>query len=124
VLDGYQELLDRRRAYAARLRERLEPLGYRFQEGCQRSPWQFVPVLAPSPDVRERALAVARQRGIELRSYFDPPLDEMPAFDRIAAVSDLSNTAWLARRSLSLPMADLDSVDAVTAISGCLESAL
>jgi dTDP-4-amino-4,6-dideoxygalactose transaminase len=123
VLDGYPGVLERRRAYAARLRRRLEPLGYVFQEGCARSPWQFVPTLAPSPEARDAALSGGGEAGIELRSYFDPPLTEMPAFSRFAVAGGLEATEWLAARSVSLPMALQDPDDAIDSIERCLAGA-
>ena len=123
VLEGYGHVLERRRAHAAELRARLEPLGYEFQQGCERSPWQFVPVLAPSPGVRDAALAAAAADGIELRSYFDPPLSEMPAFAGAARAGSLETTEWLAARALSLPMATAWPADTIPRIASCLEEA-
>jgi dTDP-4-amino-4,6-dideoxygalactose transaminase len=106
VLDRYDALLHRRRLVAARYREALEPLGWRFQAGAARSTVQFVPVLAPSPAAREDALQLASENGIELRTYFDPPLHQMPAFAGAEQAGSLSGTSFLSERALSLPMAD------------------
>jgi dTDP-4-amino-4,6-dideoxygalactose transaminase len=73
--------------------------------------------------VRDAALETACARGIELRSYFDPPLSEMPAFRRVASADSLATTARLAERALSLPMANDLPADVIAAIASCLEDA-
>jgi dTDP-4-amino-4,6-dideoxygalactose transaminase len=104
VLDRFEDVLSARRARAERMREELEPAGYRFQAGARNSTWQFVPVLAPSADVRETALARAVAQQIEIRSYH-APLHELPAFAG-SSTAMLTVTEDLARRSLSLPLAN------------------
>jgi dTDP-4-amino-4,6-dideoxygalactose transaminase len=104
VLDGYDDVLRARRERAERLRGELEPSGYTFQAGARGSTWQFVPVLAPSAEVRDAALASAAEQEIEIRSYH-APLHEIPAFAGFAQ-APLAVTAELASRTLSLPLAN------------------
>lgn len=105
VLDRYHLTLQERRRRAALVRAGLEPFGWRFQLGAAGSTVQFVPALAPSAEVRDRVLAAAAEAGIELRTYFDPPLHQEAAFAG-AAAGPLPVTEELARRVVSLPMAD------------------
>jgi dTDP-4-amino-4,6-dideoxygalactose transaminase len=123
VLDSYDNVLAARRASAERMLAALASHGYVRQGGAEGAAWQFVPVLAPSPDVRAAALERAQRHGIELRSYFSVPLHRMPAFASTLVASDLRHTQELAARVLSLPMAnDLSEGDA-EAIVACLIAA-
>jgi dTDP-4-amino-4,6-dideoxygalactose transaminase len=120
ALDRLPDVLAGRRRAAARLREALEPLGCTFQAGCEGSPWQFVPVLAPTPAARDAVVAAAAD-DVELRTYFDPPLHRLGALADAPVHGSLATTDDLARRILSLPMAndltdaELDSIVAVVA---------
>ena len=120
VLDTYREILAARRASAERILAALEPHGYTRQRGAEGSPWQFVPVLAPSGDVRDAALERARHDEIEMRSYFSVPLHRMSAFASLEVAGDLRVTEELAARVLSLPMANDLAESAVDAIAACL----
>jgi dTDP-4-amino-4,6-dideoxygalactose transaminase len=112
VLDGYDDVLERRRARAERILQAIEPHGYRSQAGTDNAVWQFVPVLAPSPAAREAAIELAAQEAVELRSYYAVPLHRMPAFSSTPIAGDLRCTEYLAERTLSLPMAnDLGASD-------------
>jgi dTDP-4-amino-4,6-dideoxygalactose transaminase len=123
VLDTYPDVVARRRASADRMLLALEPHGYRGQSGASGAVWQFVPVLAPTPAVRARALAVANDKEIEVRSYYSTPLHRMPAFASFPIAGGLSTTDWLAAHALSLPMAnDLSDAD-IEAITDCLVAA-
>jgi dTDP-4-amino-4,6-dideoxygalactose transaminase len=106
VLDGYDEVLAHRRACARRMLDGLEAHGYERQSGTEGAPWQFVPVLAPSPAVRAAALEAARRHDIEVRTYFSVPLHRMPAFASVPSAGGLPCTDDLAERALSLPMAN------------------
>jgi dTDP-4-amino-4,6-dideoxygalactose transaminase len=111
VLDRFDDVLRARRLCAERLRGGLEEAGYRFQAGAHRSAWQFVPVLAPSAEIRDAVLALARQENIEIRSYHSP-LHLVPALAARQARETLPVTEDLARRTLSLPLAnDLEQRD-------------
>ena len=105
VLDRFDAILAARRTRAERMRHELEPAGYRFQAGSRSSAWQFVPVLAPNPEVREEVLADARRQAIEIRTYH-PPLHRMPVFASHPSHGELTATDELAARSLSLPLAN------------------
>jgi dTDP-4-amino-4,6-dideoxygalactose transaminase len=123
VLDGYDRVLGARRERARRMLAALAEFGYRGQEGADGATFQFVPVLAPTTAVRDRAMRSAAAQEIELRSYFSVPLHRMPAFKSVASAAPLKDTEALAARVLSLPMANDLSEDAVEAIVRCLISA-
>lgn len=121
VLDRFEDVLSARRARAEQMRAQLEPAGYRFQAGAQRSTWQFVPVLAPSADVHDTVLAQASAQQVEIRSYH-APLHELPAFAGSSSAA-LTVTEDLARRSLSLPLAnDLSEPEVERIVALLLES--
>jgi dTDP-4-amino-4,6-dideoxygalactose transaminase len=106
VLDGFEGIVNARRAAADDLLEALEPHGF-LRQRCDGTPaWQFVPVLAPSSADRDRAHARATAAGVELRTYFSVPLHRMPAFEDIRHAGPLETTDELAARILSLPMAN------------------
>lgn len=121
VLDGYHDVLARRRASAERMLAALAPSGFRAQAGIEGAAWQFVPVLAPSAAMRTAALETARQDEIELRTYFSHPLHRMPAFASVAVEGELTCTDDLASRVLSLPMAnDLSVADGEAIVSSLI----
>lgn len=104
VLDDFDDVLARRRDAAAMLRDAADR-SLAWQAGCERSTWQFVPVL--HPDVATRADTTHRARDrVETRAYY-LPLHRMPAFEG-AYVADggLAVTEALAERLLCLPMAN------------------
>jgi dTDP-4-amino-4,6-dideoxygalactose transaminase len=110
VLDRFDHVLDARRSRAARFRSELERAGYRFQVGATLSSWQFIPVMAPSADMRDMVLARSQERRIEIRSYH-APLHLRPVF-ATSPERELPVTEELARRALSLPLAnDLSDSD-------------
>jgi len=120
VLDGYHNVVERRRARALGIMQAIEPHGYRSQAGTENAVWQFVPVLAPSPAAREAAIELAAQEAVELRSYYAVPLHRMPAFSATPIAGELRCTEHLAERTLALPMAnDLGASD-VDLIVDCL----
>lgn len=106
VLDGYDDVLERRRSLARRIQRPLEKVDFSFQPGSERSTWQFIPTLAPSGEARDAVLAHAARAGVELRTYFAPPLDESPPFASSQRLNSLPVTKDLARRILSLPLAN------------------
>ena len=124
VLDRYDEVLADRRAAAAEILDGLAAHGYAWQAGTAGAAWQFVPVLAPSPRVRDAALALALERGIELRTYFSVPLHRMPAFASVPVAGSLRRTEDLAARALSLPMANDQSAAERDEIVSCLVAAV
>ena len=109
-LDDLDGALAARRERALHLQSLL-PAGFERQLGHEQGTWQFVPVAAPDAETRERVLAAAAQRGIALRTYYEP-LHAMPAFSAYEQSDRLGVTADLGRRILSLPMAvDLDETE-------------
>ena len=112
VLDRYDEILARRRAHAADLRERLAGAELTFQPTAGQPTWQFVPAAAASPEARAAILDAAVDADVELRAYFDQPLHTMPGFAHAERHGDLPVTRDLSARILSLPMAnDLTGAD-------------
>lgn len=124
VLDGFDLVLERRRAAAQAMIEALTSHGYGFQYSDGLSSWQFVPALAPQPDLRDSIVETARQAGVELRSYFSVPLHRMRAFARHPVIGDLSRTETLSQRSISLPMANDLSAEDIRLIVDTLVSAI
>ncbi len=120
VLDRLDDILRARRTRAARVRDALEPRGFEFQHGSERSTWQFIPTLAPSAEGRAAVMREAARRSIEVRRYFTPchHFGACAAFPRVGslAVADA-----LADRMLSLPMAnDLSDTDIEQIVDCCL----
>jgi dTDP-4-amino-4,6-dideoxygalactose transaminase len=104
VLDGFDAVLESRRSLAERLRRRVGQ-GVSWQEGCERSIWQFVPVAFGH--ALERAAAERRCRGrIEVRAYYAPLHRMRPFRDRPVAGRGLERTDDLSARLLCLPMAN------------------
>ncbi len=121
ALDTYDDVLAARRSRAAFLRAALEPRGFTFQSGCERSTWQSVPVLAPDAATREAVRARAARHDVEVRAYFETPLHVHPPFQSFLRAGSLEVTDDLAARCLSLPMAnDLRDVDLARIIATTL----
>ena len=103
VLDRLDSILERRQGAAAAIRARAGG-GVSWQEGSERSTWQFVPVAMADPEQRERVVESCRDR-LEVRTYYQP-LDELVP-ERSTVVGDgLAATDDLHRRILCLPMAN------------------
>ena len=112
VLDHYEAILEARRASAKVVTSALVSLGYTFQPLCENATWQHIATQAPAELDRDRFLALAAARGVEVRTYFDIPLHAHPAYAHLARHGSLAVTERLAARALSLPMAnDLDGAD-------------
>ncbi len=112
VLDGFEGVLSARRDSAAYLMAALEPEGFTFQRGAERSTWQAVPVLAPDAATRDAVREHAEALDVELRAYFETPLHAHPPFAKFVRADALAVTEDLAERCLSLPMAnDLSARD-------------
>lgn len=124
ALDGFDDVLTARRTRAAFLKAALEPRGFVFQAGCERSTWQSVPVLAPDAATREAVRARATRHDVEVRAYFETPLHLHPPFQQFQRAGSLEVTDDLAARCLSLPMAnDLRDVDLERIIATTLPEA-
>ena len=120
LLDNFDDVLLQRRTAAESLRASLESAGYVFQAGAEHSSWQFVPVLAPTVEVRASVIAAASERAIEVRAYHEP-LHTMRAFAGVSlAQSGLPETDELAARALSLPLANDLSAREVSRIAELL----
>lgn len=120
ALDGFDAVLLARRTRALRLRTALEPMGYAFQDGCERSTFQSVPVLAPDAATREAVRSRAEQADVEVRAYYETPLHAHPPFAADLREGPLDVTDDLAARCLSLPMAnDLtdDDLERIVAVA-------
>ena len=102
VLDGIDEVLERRRVSAAAIRSQAGD-ALAWQEGSERSTWQFVPVAAPGPEER-RAIAARADGRVETRVYYEPLDRLMPG--QTTAPGDLIRTAELHERIICLPMAN------------------
>jgi dTDP-4-amino-4,6-dideoxygalactose transaminase len=109
VLDEFDAILERRRAAASELRGRIGA-GPAWQRECERSTWQFAPVLFADEEGRTEALGRCRDK-VETRVYY-PPLpglvpDQVEVPEGGAPVAES-----LYRRLLCLPMAnDLDPAE-------------
>ena len=117
VFDEFDRVLDRRRAAAADLRRRIDgPAAW--QRGCERSTWQFVPLLFAAEEDRERA-AVNCGGAVETRIYYQPTQQLIPA--QVSAVEGGTPYAEdLYRRLLCLPMANDLSADEIATIAAAV----
>jgi dTDP-4-amino-4,6-dideoxygalactose transaminase len=106
ALDRLDEALAARRDAAATMRRNLGSAGLRFQAQAEHSPSQFVPALAASREQRDEVLASAAARGVEMRTYYAPPLHVSPAYGACDRGDALPVTRDVCRRILSLPMAE------------------
>lgn len=108
VLDEFDAILEARRRAATAIRDEAGP-GAGWQQGFERSTFQFLPVALPDEQRRDGLLETCRDR-VEVRVYYEP-LDEL-APGRWEAFGDLKVTHDLHRRLLCLPMAnDLDEAE-------------
>jgi dTDP-4-amino-4,6-dideoxygalactose transaminase len=104
-LDRLEVVLESRREAAAAIRQRLRSAGVRFQGQAEHSTAQFVPALMASGGERDRVLAAAESRRVQMRAYHSPPLHLMPAYCACERADELPTTVDLADRVLSLPLA-------------------
>ena len=106
VLDQFPQTLARRRGKALGLIDRLSGLGMTPQRGGSDSSFQFVPLLCPSNDDRQSLLKASVGAGVQLRTYFDPPMHRVPAFGSAALAGDLAVTEDVSSRIVALPMSN------------------
>jgi dTDP-4-amino-4,6-dideoxygalactose transaminase len=123
-LDRLPGITARKRAMAARLTERLQPIAslVRLPGDCpdQSASWHLYPVLVPA-SIRDHALAALRAEGIGAAFHF-VPLHDSP-YGRATfgyRAGDLPRTEAVSRSLIRLPLfaamtdADLDDVAAAT----------
>ncbi|WP_369140779.1 DegT/DnrJ/EryC1/StrS family aminotransferase [Modestobacter versicolor] len=124
VLDGYDEVLRRRRAIAAFYREHLEPHGFTFQAGSDGGTWQAGYLSAPDAATRSAVLAGAKEGRVGVTAYYDRPVHQHPAYADAPVHGDLPVTLALATRALALPMAnDLSEAEQQRVVEVVLHSA-
>lgn len=119
ALDQLESALSARRVVAERILEVL-PETFEPQLGSELGTWQFVPVAAPTADVRDDILARARGT-VEVRRYYEP-LHEMPAFAACPRADELAVTENLSSRILSLPLATDFEADEIDLVARLLQS--
>ena len=112
MLDTIEDVVARRQRNAARLRGAIGPEAHLlYQAGAERSTWQIFHVLCPTPEMRDRVVALAPSHGIEVRTMHDPAVHTHSAFAG-ARREPLPLTEVAAARALALPMAnELDDAD-------------
>jgi dTDP-4-amino-4,6-dideoxygalactose transaminase len=124
VLDAFPAVLKARSTRAQRVKTALAPYGFQGQQGSTLASNQFVAVLAPSPEVRDRCLELAAARRIEMRAYYNEPLHLVPALADYPRAGELGATADLAARALSLPLAnDTTDLELDLVIQTCVDAA-
>jgi dTDP-4-amino-4,6-dideoxygalactose transaminase len=117
VLDEYDAVLERRRAAATELRGRIDaPVDW--QRECERSTWQFAPILFAGEAERERALAACMGE-VETRIYYQPVQQLIPGQVSVAE-SGTRHAEDLYRRLLCLPMANDLATDEVATIAAAV----
>ncbi len=114
VLDEYDAILERRRATAADLRGRTDAPAT-WQRECERSTWQFAPLLFATEADRERALANCVGE-VETRVYYQP-VDQLIGDQVNLAEGGVPTAEDLYHRLLCLPMANDLSGDEVATIA-------
>ena len=106
MLDRIEDVVALRQANAVRLRAAIGPdANLQYQAGTERSTWQIFHVLCPTPEMRDRAVALAPSFGVEVRTMHDPALHTHPAFADCRRQA-LPVTEAAAARALALPMAN------------------
>jgi dTDP-4-amino-4,6-dideoxygalactose transaminase len=125
-LAQFEEIVVRRRAFAAIYRERLA----RYPEvvcsqDMDRAPWQCFPVVLPSATAAERFIAAAAAAGVEIRRYYRPSLSRWPGVRCVEACPIAED---LAERMCVLPVRALPvsgaSDEIVELVLGALERSL
>lgn len=123
VLDDYEVVLRARRRFATEIRDRADE-SIIWQEGCERSTWQFVPVAFPDAD--RRAEVMRQCEGlVETRRYYEPLHMMLPFSHLPIGEKGVSRTEDVYSRVLCLPMAndlsqaELDRIVAVLRSPSC-----
>ncbi len=106
MLDRYATALANRRATVAKLKDAVAVHPIRYQAGSEGSTWQGFHMTLPTAKLRNRAVSFARQQLVEVRTCWDPPLHQHPAFADALHGGDLTVTEQISARSITLPMAN------------------
>ena len=116
MLDRIDDVVALRQGHARRLRAAIGPDAHlQFQAGGA-STWQIFHVLTPTPEMRDRVLALAPEHGVEVRTMHDPALHTHPAYADCRRMP-LPVTEAASARALALPMANELSDDAIARIA-------
>jgi dTDP-4-amino-4,6-dideoxygalactose transaminase len=103
VLDDFDRVLEQRREAASALRAQIGA-GPRWQQGCERSTWQFAPLAFERQNDRARVLANCGE-SVETRVYYRPLDQLIPA--RLSTIAGgMPHADDLYDRILCLPMAN------------------
>jgi dTDP-4-amino-4,6-dideoxygalactose transaminase len=105
-LDSFEAIVAERQRYARKLIDSAHAAHFSSQPNLETSSVQFVPLMAPSESAKLKLLSRAAELGVEVKSYFNPPLHQMNAFVSLGAAGPLEVTEEVSRRVVSLPMAD------------------
>lgn len=104
VLDDLDRILNRRRSFAQRIRGAARST-LRWQWGCERSTWQFVPVAFEDRATREAAIR-ATAGTVDTRVYYEPLhlTESIASLGTVAPDVQVTEDLW--ERLLALPMAN------------------
>ena len=123
MLDRIDDVVALRQGHARRLRAAIGPDAHlQFQADSATSTWQIFHVLTPTPEMRDRVLALAPEHGVEVRTMHDPALHTHPAYANCRRMP-LPVTEAASARALALPMANELSDDAIARIAGLVHAA-
>jgi dTDP-4-amino-4,6-dideoxygalactose transaminase len=123
MLDRIEQVVALRQRNAARLRAAVGPGAHlRYQAGSELSTWQIFHVLCPTPEMRDRVVALAPAHGVQVRTMHDPALHTHPAFADCRR-EPLPVTEAAAARALALPMANTLGDEAVARIAALVHAA-
>jgi dTDP-4-amino-4,6-dideoxygalactose transaminase len=123
-LAEYGDVVAHRAALAARYRHRLRGWELQVLHGRQHA-FQFMPVLLPPSAAhwRSEIIATLAAEGIGAGAYFSPHIAQQPYFAANSVAEKLTTTERIARRIISLPMADTMTEADVDAICDSLQRA-
>ena len=123
MLDRIDDVVALRQGHARRLRAAIGPDAHlQFQADSATSTWQIFHVLTPTPEMRDRVLALAPEHGVEVRTMHDPALHTHPAYANCRRMP-LPVTEAASARALALPMANELSDEAIARIAGLVHAA-
>jgi dTDP-4-amino-4,6-dideoxygalactose transaminase len=123
MLDRIEDVVALRQGNAAGLRAAIGSDAHlQYQDGTERSTWQIFHVLCPTPAMRDRALALAPDFGVEVRTMHDPALHTHPAFADCRR-EPLPVTEAAAARALALPMSNALDHAAIARIAELVHAA-